>query len=201
MTGGLTSGFKLHHLINHVTLVQSYMFNFRAFGKHLRNQLIGWLQTFVWAVESKQKHRWNLNTGAEVNVLSLRANFESRFEYSAQSHSHLQLVADSWITHDAWCSKETCPRSCQIHSGHKAWVQGFPAAGKHLSSTTHASSVSCLKWPRSVRPCLSSLILKTPALESSLHSSIYFSPPHFFVCLWYKAEKKNHSGDPEMNYM
>lgn len=41
MTRGLTSGFKLHHLINHVTLVQSFILNFRAFGKHLRNQLIG----------------------------------------------------------------------------------------------------------------------------------------------------------------
>ena len=76
MTRGLTSGFKLHHLINHVTLVQSYILNFRAFGKHLRNRLIGWQQIFVWAVESKQKHRWNLNTGADVNFLSLRANFQ-----------------------------------------------------------------------------------------------------------------------------
>lgn len=78
MTRGLTSGFKLHHLINHVTLVQSFILNFRAFGKHLRNQLIGWLQIFVWAVESKQKHRWNLNAGADVNFLSLRATFQTQ---------------------------------------------------------------------------------------------------------------------------
>lgn len=164
-----------------MTLVQSSVLNFRALRKHLRNLPTGWLQTSVWAVESKQKHRWNLNTEADVNFLSYFQMqigiFSTKSQPSAAGSRFMSHPSP--VHHDTRWAKETCPLSSQIHSGHKAWIHGFPAADAYLFSTMHLSSRSCSKWPRSVRPCLSSLILKTPTLESFLHSSIYFSPQHF----------------------